>query len=157
MSSREGDMALAMAGLVLAGFLVTRLDNIPDRSFGDPLGAVLMPKIWIALLALCSAVIGVRAFLAGGALVNGAGSKEDVSHPKSVAGVVIAVIVYVLAMNYIGYYLATFLLATTILTIGRRSAWIFNLIVAAAITAAFYAVFGWGLGVDFPEPSILGY
>ena len=150
---RGGDFALSAIGIALAVFAYAQIGLIPERSFGDPLGARLMPTIYVALLFIISLVIGVHA--AWGAPKTPEGPAEP-SRPLAVGAVLAGAVAYTLAMPYLGYYVGTWLFTLGIIFIGRPGAWIPNMIGASVITAAFYIIFGLTLDVHFPR-GILGF
>jgi hypothetical protein len=150
---RGGDFALSAIGIALAVFAYAQIGLIPERSFGDPLGARLMPTICVSLLFIISLIIGVHAAL-GTPRTEDAPSEP--SRPLAVAAVLAGAIVYTLAMPYLGYYVSTWLFTLGIIFIGRPGAWIANLLGASIITAIFYVVFGWTLAVSFPR-GMLGF
>lgn len=78
-------------------------------------------------------------------------------YKKTMVGMVVAMIAYILLMDLAGYLLATvvfFLIINRI--VGFRS-WLANLGVTALMTAAFYLVFVSWLGIIFPRGLLVDF
>lgn len=152
--SRRGDIGLGMAGLALATFIAVQIGDIPTRSFGDPLGARLMPMIVAGCLAALSLALIVIAFRKAPA--QDETSDDEARGLGTFVLLLAAASLYAFAMPYLGFYTVTAMLAMAVLTLGRpeRSVIIRNLVMTAFITAAFYLVFGLGLRVPFPTASL---
>jgi putative tricarboxylic transport membrane protein len=78
-------------------------------------------------------------------------SAEEKAFKKTMISMIVAMIAYLVLMDFVGYFLASvifFLLINMI--VGFRS-WLSNVGVTALMTAAFYLIFASWLGIVFPR------
>lgn len=157
MARSYGDIALAVAGMATAAFFLHGTGDIPQRSFGDPLGARLMPMLCAGALLAISAFIGAKAMYRPAPALAEHDVEAEPNRPLAAGAVILAAILYTLAMPYLGYYVSTWLFTLFMLALGRPGAWLFNIAIATVITLIFGLVFVWGLSVAFPRGSLVGF
>lgn len=150
-SQKHGEIALGAAGLTLAGLVILQIGTIQTRSFGDPIGARLMPTVLGIVIAL------VSSGLIASALRIKDEARSDQKH-STVITLMLACALYVAAMEYLGFYVVTWLLAFLVQALGKGSLQKFVRagIGATSICVGFYSVFDLGLRVSFPKFSLFG-
>jgi putative tricarboxylic transport membrane protein len=83
-----------------------------------------------------------------------AGKKE---YKKTMIGMVVVMIAYILLMDLVGYLLATVVFFFLINRIVGFRSWLANMGVTALMTAAFYLVFVSWLGIIFPRGLLFDF
>ncbi len=84
-------------------------------------------------------------------------SAETKEYKKTMVGMIVVMIAYILLMDFVGYLLATVVFFFLINRIVGFRSWLTNLGVTALMTAAFYLVFVSWLGIIFPRGLLFEY
>jgi putative tricarboxylic transport membrane protein len=157
---------LAPYGLVLAGAAFFYYKA--DRFIYEPQSGRIGPDSWPKLLLVCLIVVCVfeiarRALVMAGALAVRrpaldisespsleAELAEEQAHPASVAAAVLVTVAYLLLLETVGFFIATFVYTAALMWIGqfRRVAW--NLTISFLFTFAFMFAFMRIIFVDLP-------
>jgi putative tricarboxylic transport membrane protein len=125
---------------------------------------VLGPGFYSVAIGSVLIIIGLIYFVSERKKVLSTAKKPAVSQPlgtgeykKTMVGMIVVMIAYILLMDLVGYLLATvvfFLLINRI--VGFRS-WLTNLGITALMTATFYLVFVSWLGIIFPRGLLVDF
>lgn len=126
---------------------------IPNEVRG--ITASLLPRVYIACLGFLGILLIVRS------RSRKQTKKQDISKPQNDRGrparvIVIAVIliIYILLMDFLGYFISTLLaLLSLMLYLGLRN---WKVVLAASVTTVvfIYCFFKMGMNVQFPQGSI---
>ncbi len=145
MARRDGVAALAM--LLVAGAALYESAKLPFGAVRSP-GPGFVPW-WVGLvLGTLSVVLGVQALRAGGAAAPAAGAAR--SRWGRVAGLLVALALYVTALAPLGYAISTFLLVLLMLRPLMRGAPAAALGLAALAAGGSYLLFAVWLKVPLP-------
>jgi len=133
--------------LALAGFLYMRADQFGIVSLPGRPGPDLWPKLICVLLAVTS-LVGIIGALFGPAQVDTAVADADEAllsppetHPHLVWFGMGATGVYIAALPWLGFFVATELFAMALLVIGGMRRWILVPLIALGLTSAFTIIF----------------
>ncbi len=74
---------------------------------------------------------------------------------KSLAQIVVTIILYILVLPYAGYIISSFLVLFVVLKIGKIDGWVKPLLISVSTSLVFYTIFKMALSVPLP-PGILG-
>jgi putative tricarboxylic transport membrane protein len=147
--SRGADLALGAAALALAGGYGAMAYAIPPSLLADAVGPGGVPLMIAGLMAASGAGLILRTLLVG---AGEAGRQPD--HPRA-AGLLGLLVLYTLAVPFLGYPLAIFLLAAAVAWFGGargRAVVLF----ALGLAVLFWAIFVALLGVPFPAGHLFG-
>lgn len=92
--------------LLLAVGVFVHASGIPRLFAAVDVGSGFMPRLASSLLALVSLIIIRNGFRLQAGARQGEGTKED-THAAGVAGTIVAIAVYTLAMGYLGFIVST--------------------------------------------------
>lgn len=98
------DLACAALGLALAGAYWAAADALPESLLSDAVGADGVPKGFAVLLAVFSALVGIRG-------VSKKADLEDSPNHLRALGIAVLGCLYVAAASFIGYLVSITLLA----------------------------------------------
>jgi putative tricarboxylic transport membrane protein len=138
-----------VVGLALAGALYVYTGHIDFTPRPGQLGPDVWPRMAIALMAAACAFEIVRRLVVGATLTRGvvdmleqsdaAQEEEEPTHPALLAGGVALLAAYALAVNTLGFLLATFLFIVAFMYLGRyrNHAAIWSISIAATFLIAF--------------------
>lgn len=147
--SRAADLALGAGALALSGAYAALASAIPQSLLSDAVGPGGVPMMIAALMGGAGAVLILRT-----ALVGGGGAKERPDHLRA-AGLLGLLVLYALAVPFLGYPLAILLLAAAVAWFaGARGPAV--LAFAGGIAALFWLIFVVVLGVPFPVGRLFG-
>jgi len=146
---KRADMVSAVFFLVLAAFAIHEALGLPKfESFGP--GGDFAPfwlGVTLAFLALLLAISALR---------RPADASGDLSMPSrealvKIVSMVVALCVYALVVETVGYLLSTFLFLAFLLLMLTRLSRLGNLAIAAGAALFFTALFSWVLGIPLPH------
>ena len=98
------DLACAALGLALAGAYWAAANALPESLLSDAVGADGVPKAFAVLLAVFSALVGIRG-------VSKKADLEDSPNHLRALGIAVLGFLYVAAASFIGYLVSITLLA----------------------------------------------
>jgi cobalamin synthase len=149
-----GDRITGLFGLLFALYVLMgslRLDvgglHQPGPGFFSFFGGIL--------LAVFSAILLVRSMLTKGE-DGGKKKKGEEENPKAVIFVVIALVIYGMVLEFLGFVLCTFFLVILLMCLFDRKKWWVVLFTAACISFGSYVVFNMLLKSDMPVGILEG-
>lgn len=144
---------IGVAGLLLsAGYAVEAANTLPMGSLSEP-GAALFPILVAVLMAISSlALVVEQARLTGSA---------DASLPlprgadlRRLLGIALSVIGYIWLLSYLGFLVASILMALALVRLLTAGSWVRTAVVALAISISTYVLFVVILGVPLPKGEL---
>jgi putative tricarboxylic transport membrane protein len=138
--------------LVVAAIYFHLSEQIPVAMFGDPLGPLAFPRVIMGLFCLSAILWGAEALLARG----GPRAAEGAAPARWVApGVLGWFVLYIAAIEPLGFLTATVLFLAGLLGYFNRGKWRVNLAVALVFPLAAHLLFARVLSIPLPQGSIL--
>lgn len=132
--------------------------GFPATSISTDIGADAFPTVYAWLLIVLSLML-----IAGHLPKDRTGLNTEFpsgfgysfAHWSGPLYTVIACVVYIYAMEYIGYLVATMLFMSFIMKIAGIQSWRINLSLAVVLSTTLYFLFSLALNVPLPESSLL--
>lgn len=122
-----------------------------------PFGRLGAPRFGFIPQIVGWAAVALSAFLLVQSLL-GKGDSRAVrlqTDWKSLALIVVTIILYILVLPYAGYIISSFLVLLAVLKIGKIDGWVKPLVISVSTSLVFYTIFKMALSVPLP-PGILG-
>ena len=151
---KRWDERASVIGIVLGVVVVAAALRMPFGAWNSPGPAFLPVGAGILLVVLCLAY-GINARRNTDPEYTRTPSPWIIQHWRRAVTVMLALLVYALLLDTLGYLVATFLLMVVLLRVLEPPGWPMTLVAAVLITAVTYIVFGTWLMVQFPR-GLLG-
>jgi hypothetical protein len=141
----QRDFASGLLFLVLGGVCATTAASYRVGTSGEP-GEGFFPLILSVMLMVLGALVLFKALTL----------EADGGHPlgpiawRALGAIVLAVVLFGVALPRLGLLIATALLVLTASTASKGGRWRAALLCTAVLTAGTWAVFVWGLKLDWP-------
>ena len=122
-----------------------------------PFGRLAAPRFGFIPQIVGWAAVALSAFFLAQSLL-GKGDSRAVKLQtdwKSLAQIVVTIILYILVLPYAGYIISSFLVLFVVLKIGKIDGWVKPLLISVSTSLVFYTIFKMALSVPLP-PGILG-
>ncbi|MEX0729471.1 MAG: tripartite tricarboxylate transporter TctB family protein [Aquisalimonadaceae bacterium] len=140
--------AVLLFGLSLLLWIIP--NQVPSRSFGEVLTPQTFPYLIAAIITACALILFLASFW------RPAGQEQEVAEfPRhifrEIGWIILALLAYVLAIGWVGYYLSTFIALLVFMWLVGVRAWKLMLTVTATVSVLIYIGMGLGLRVRFPD------
>lgn len=145
---RTADLAGGSIGLVLSLAVCYGALGMPMGTLGDPGPGFLPFWVGVALATISLALIA-------SALLDGATPGAQTGHRGRVGWMLMGLLLYALALEFLGYLVTTFLLLGAFLAILGQRRWAVVLAFAVLATGGSYALFSLWLRVPLPRGVLL--
>lgn len=139
--------------LVVAAIYFHLSEQIPVAMFGDPLGPLAFPRVIMGLFCLSAILWGTEALLARGQ--SGPAPDAAPSSRWVAPGVLGWFLLYIAAVEPLGFVVATVLFLTGLLGYFNRGKWRVNLAVALIFPIAAHLLFSRVLSIPLPKGSLV--
>lgn len=143
-----------MIGVALGVLVIVAALRMPLGIWNSPGPAFLPVAAGILLVILCVAY-GINARRSTDPEYSREPSPWIIEHWRRPVSVMVALLVYALLLDTLGYLVATFLLMVVLLRVLEPPGWPMTFVAAALITGVTHVVFGTWLMVQFPR-GVLG-
>ncbi|MET3600817.1 tripartite tricarboxylate transporter TctB family protein [Martelella mangrovi] len=144
-------VAAIAAGLIVATF------SFPDTPLATDVGPARFPDLFATvLIALCAIQFYMTLKAPAAEPVRAAPRAERPNYLRVALGI-LATIVCIYAMSYVGFAIAAAIYLFVLMRLMGRRQLVWNAIFAILLTAAIYLVFSYGLNVPLPEMIWLDY
>lgn len=146
---RPADLVAGCMGLIFSLAVCYGARGMPMGTLGDP-GPGFLP-FWVGV-----ALVTISLALIASALLDGARlARARAGQRGRVAGMVAGLLLYALALEFLGYLVTTFLLLGAFLAILGQRRWAVVLAFAVLATGGSYALFSLWLRVPLPRGVLL--
>lgn len=147
----RGDFWLGLGALALAATYGWQAAAIEDSLLSDTIGAGGVPLGIAGLVGLCGAALALRGLRAG----SNDGTSDWRAHARA-AGLLGLLVVYLLAVPWLGYPLSVALLGAGVAAYAGAPRGAALAAFGAGLAAVLWAAFVGALGVPFPTGRLLG-
>ena len=151
---KRWDQRASVIGVVLGILVVAAALRMELGAWNSP-GPGFLPAGAGILLVILSVAYGLNARWTTDPERARQPSPWIIEHRRRVVSVLVALLLYALLLDTLGYLIATFLLMVVLLRVLEPAGWPMTLLAATLIAGATYVVFGKWLMVQFPR-GILG-
>ena len=151
MKAPAGQLALAAGYLALGAFVVYGSYHLPTGGGYAQVGPGVVPRI-VGIGMLLRGALLLREALTGG--FRGVDEEAEAHLPidwPAFAWVSAGIIAYGLLVEVLGFVIASVILFVLVARSFGSRRWVFNVVVALALSAAIYAIFRYGLGLMLPS------
>ncbi len=138
-----------LLGLLFALFILRKSFEIDIGGLHQP-GPGLFSFLGAIFLALFSAILLLQSFLIKSGTMGGKARGEK-GNPRVVVCLFIALLIYTLIFEYLGFILCTFLLVIFLLWFFEHKKWWIVLITAGIVSSAAYTIFNVLLKSQLPD------
>ena len=147
---KRWDERASVIGIVLGIVVIVAALRMPFGAWNSPGPAFLPVGAGVLLILLCLAC-GINARRTTDPEYARMPSPWIIPHWHRAVTVLLALLVYALLLDTLGYLVATFILMIALLRVLEPPGWPMTLVAAALITGTTYVVFGKWLMVQFPR------
>ena len=146
----RSDRYASLFFLALAAFICQQSMGIGVGTLGQPRPGLLSfgAGAGMGLLAL---VFLIGTFMKGKASSEPSGEAERGSHTATVVAISLSLFVYTIAVNWLGFVLATLMFVFFLFRIVETESWWRSLLKGILVTAGNYLVFVVWLGINLPK------
>lgn len=146
------DRVASIVFLVLGIAILAYSYTLPSQSYGTTIGAAAMPRL-LGFLMIILSVINVYC---SWKKPVGEKKKEDLDY-KTFLPYFIALVVYALVIELLGYVISTFLFLVFCFQLMKRGNLVKSIIIALVFSLGVYVVYVYGAGGTLPPMPIVGF
>ena len=146
----RSDRYASLFFLALAAFICQQSMGIGVGTLGRP-GPGLLSFGAGAVMGLLALAFLIGTFLKGKASGEPSGEAERGSHTATVVAICLSLFVYTIAVNWLGFVLATLMFVIFLFRIVETESWWRSLLKGVLVTAGNYLVFVVWLGIHLPK------
>lgn len=150
---KTSNLLISLVLIAFSGFYAVLIARLPDRNLPHTLGAAFMPWVLTGFLVLLSVLLLIKS-------LSTKSEPEDKNVPLSmkdligIIGFIALIVLYLTAMNYLGFIIASILfMATLIFMSGSRKS-IEIILFSVSTTVVVYLLFQKFFNVQLPSGII---